>query len=198
MLIRSSAALGEHLPFPSTSFDLVLSNEVIEHVSDDLQAVKEMVRTLKPGGRLVLFCPNRGYPYETHGIYRKGVYEFGNKLFVNYLPRRWRNKLAPHVRVYSRRDLRFFDGLPVRFIRRTVIFGAYDNIIARNACWVISCVVFSSSWKKPRCVCLASPTSGLSKKCKHHPTKISLYQKPRHQPISGRVNPPSSLVTHHS
>lgn len=126
--------VGEHLPFPSTSFDLVLSNEVIEHVSDDLQAIKEMVRTLKPSGRLVLFCPNRGYPYETHGIYRKGVYQFGNKLFVNYLPRRWRDKLAPHVRVYSRRDLmKLFHGLPVKFIQRTVIFGAYDNIIARNA-----------------------------------------------------------------
>ena len=97
--------VGEYLPFPESSFDLILSNEVIEHVSDDVQAVREMIRTLKPGGRLVLFCPNRGYPYETHGIYRKGVYQFGNKLFVNYLPRRWRDKLAPHVRVYSRRDL---------------------------------------------------------------------------------------------
>jgi hypothetical protein len=36
------------------------------------------------------------------------------------------------VRVYSRRDLqRLFNGLPVTFIRRTIIFGAYDNLIAR-------------------------------------------------------------------
>jgi hypothetical protein len=36
------------------------------------------------------------------------------------------------VRVYSSRDLeKLFDGLPVRFIERTVIFGAYDNIIVR-------------------------------------------------------------------
>ena len=53
-------------------------------------------------------------------------------MFVNYLPRTLRNKLAPHVRVYSIRDLeRLFDGLPVKFIERTIIFGAYDNIIAR-------------------------------------------------------------------
>ena len=95
-------------------------------------AVREMVRVLGPHGRVALFCPNRGYPFETHGIYWKGQYHFGNKLFVNYLPRVWRDQLVPHVRAYSRRDLeKLFDGLPVQFIERTIIFGAYDNIIAR-------------------------------------------------------------------
>jgi SAM-dependent methyltransferase len=123
---------GESLPFPDGSFDLVLSNEVIEHVQDDRAAVREIVRILAPGGRLVLFCPNRGYPFETHGIYWRGKYHFGNMPLVNYLPRRWRNRLAPHVRVYSRGDLeRLFAGLPVRFIHKAVIFGAYDNVIAR-------------------------------------------------------------------
>jgi hypothetical protein len=36
------------------------------------------------------------------------------------------------VRVYSRADMqKLFEGLPVKFIERTIIFGAYDNIIAR-------------------------------------------------------------------
>jgi SAM-dependent methyltransferase len=91
-----------------------------------------MVRALKPGGRVVLSVPNRGYPFETHGVYWKGKYYFGNKLFVNYLPRVLRDKLAPHVRVYSTKDLeKLFVDLPVRFIEDTVIFGAYDNMIAR-------------------------------------------------------------------
>ena len=125
-------AAGESIPLPTSTFDLVLSHEVIEHVHDDRAAIREMIRVLHPGGRAVIFCPNRGYPFETHGIYWKGTYHFGNKLFVNYLPRVWRNKLAPHVRVYSVRDLeKLFEGLPVRFIERTVIFGAYDNIISR-------------------------------------------------------------------
>ena len=125
-------AAGESVPLPSGTFDLILSHEVIEHVQDDRAAIREMARVLRPGGRIVLFCPNRGYPFETHGIYWRGRYKFGNIPLVNYLPRRWRDRLAPHVRVYSRRDLeKLFDGLPVRFVERTVIFGAYDNIIAR-------------------------------------------------------------------
>jgi SAM-dependent methyltransferase len=125
--------VGEYLPFPADSFDLILSHEVLEHVQDDQLAVTEIVRTLKPGGRLVLFCPNRGYPFETHGIYWRGQYHFGNAPLVNYLPRRWRDRLAPHVRVYSRKGLeRLFAGLPVRFVERRVVFGAYDNIIARR------------------------------------------------------------------
>ena len=125
-------AAGERLPFPDEQFDLILSHEVLEHVKDDHQAVGEMVRALKPGGRLVIFVPNRGYPFETHGIYWRGRYHFGNTPLVNYLPRRMRDWLAPHVHVYSKSDLRrLFNGLPVRFVRRTIIFGAYDNIIAR-------------------------------------------------------------------
>lgn len=125
-------AAGESLPLPSGTFDLILSHEVLEHVQDDAQAVYEMMRALKPGGRAVIFVPNRGYPFETHGIYWKGHYKFGNIPLVNYLPRAWRDKLAPHVKVYSKRDMgKLFDGLPVKLIERTVIFGAYDNIIVR-------------------------------------------------------------------
>ena len=125
-------AAGEFVPLPTSTFDLILSHEVLEHVQDDRAAICEIVRALKPGGRAVIFVPNRGYPFETHGIYWKGKYSFGNKLFVNYLPRALRDKLAPHVRVYSKRDLqKLFDGLPVKLVERTVIFGAYDNVIAR-------------------------------------------------------------------
>jgi SAM-dependent methyltransferase len=125
-------AAGEALPFKRDSFDMVLSNEVIEHVQDDRQAIAECAAVLAEGGRLVLFCPNRGYPFETHGIYINGDYRFGNKFLVNYLPKKWRDRLAPHVRAYSRKDItRLFTGLPVAFVFRTIIFGGYDNIIQR-------------------------------------------------------------------
>jgi SAM-dependent methyltransferase len=125
-------AAGEALPFPTETFDLILSHEVLEHVQDDRLAAAEMVRTARPGGRLAIFVPNRGYPFETHGIYWRGKYRFGNIPLVNYLPCALRDRLAPHVRVYTRSDLKaLFSGLAVRFIKQEVIFGAYDNIIAR-------------------------------------------------------------------
>jgi SAM-dependent methyltransferase len=126
-------AAGEMLPLPSASFDFILSHEVLEHVQDDRACAEEMVRILRSGGRMAIFVPNRGYPYETHGVYWRGRYKFGNIPLVNYLPRSWRDRLAPHVRVYSSRGLeKLFSGLPVHFVERQIIFGAYDNIIAQR------------------------------------------------------------------
>jgi SAM-dependent methyltransferase len=123
---------SEHLPFPTEAFDLILSHEVLEHVEDDRRSVEEMLRLLRVGGRLAVFVPNRGYPFETHGIFWRGRYHFGNMPLVNYLPRGLRDRLAPHVRVYGTADIRdLFTELPCRLVRTTTIFGAYDNLIAR-------------------------------------------------------------------
>jgi SAM-dependent methyltransferase len=125
-------AAAERLPYPANTFDLILSHEVLEHVRDDRAALAEMARVLRPGGRAVIFCPNRWYPFETHGHYWRGKYHFGNTPLINYLPDVWRNRLAPHVRAYTWHGLRrLLDGLPLRVVYHTRIFGAYDNIIAR-------------------------------------------------------------------
>jgi SAM-dependent methyltransferase len=123
---------GEALPFADGSFDLVLSHEVIEHVADDRASVIEMMRVLKVGGRLALFCPNRLYPFETHGHYWRGQYHLGNTPFINYLPDQLRNRLAPHVRAYTTRGLRaLFESLPVRIVAHRQIYPGYDNLLVR-------------------------------------------------------------------
>ena len=123
---------SEQLPFSTASFNVILSHEVLEHVRDDHRSVEEMIRVLKPGGVIVLFVPNLGYPYETHGIYWRGRYCFGNIPLVHYMPSRWRQWLAPHVRAYSTHDLQqLFRQLPVNVLEQKIIFGAYDNIIYR-------------------------------------------------------------------
>ncbi|MBK8904890.1 MAG: class I SAM-dependent methyltransferase [Anaerolineaceae bacterium] len=125
-------AMGEKLPFASHSFDFVFSNEVIEHVADDRLALAEMVRVTKENGRILIFCPNRWYPVEQHGIYWRGQYKFGNIPLVNYLPTPVRNRLAPHVRTYTKRSLLdLCRGLPVKVVHHGRIFGGYDNIERR-------------------------------------------------------------------
>ncbi len=125
-------AAGERLPFAANSFDVALSHEVLEHVEDDQQAVAEIARVLKPGGRAIIFVPNRLYFFETHGHYWRGRYHFGNTPFINYLPDRWRNRLAPHVRAYRAKDLRHLIApTPLQIIHWTQIYPGYDNIIAR-------------------------------------------------------------------
>lgn len=125
-------AAGEHLPFADNSFDFVFSNEVIEHVADDAKSMAEMVRVVQRGGRIFIFCPNRWYWVEQHGIYWCGRYKFGNIPLVNYLPTPIRNRLAPHVRAYTKADLRrLYRDLPVQVVYHGRIFGGYDNIANR-------------------------------------------------------------------
>jgi SAM-dependent methyltransferase len=45
------------LTFSDVSFDLVLCNELFEHVQDLDLAFRELARVLRPGGRLVATCP---------------------------------------------------------------------------------------------------------------------------------------------
>src|SRR5205814_5000337 len=47
-LTRVLAAAGERLPFSDRSFDVVVFNEVIEHVADDRQAIADALRVLRP------------------------------------------------------------------------------------------------------------------------------------------------------
>jgi glycosyltransferase involved in cell wall biosynthesis/SAM-dependent methyltransferase len=67
---------NEYLPFKSESFDIIISNHVIEHVHDQKQHISEIKRVLKKGGFLYLATPNRLWPYEVH--YRL--------FFLHYLP----------------------------------------------------------------------------------------------------------------
>ena len=128
-----SQGVGEALPFCDDSFDVVFSHEVLEHVVADRVCAAEMVRVARPGGHIIIFVPNRRYFFETHGIYWRGKYHFGNKPFVNWLPDQLRVRLAPHVRAYTGRALRhLFADQPVRTLIHTLIYPGYDNIVAHR------------------------------------------------------------------
>lgn len=61
-----AAAIGEQLPFADSTFDLVVMDQVIEHVADQKRVLAEALRVLKPGGTLYVACPNYLRFYEPH------------------------------------------------------------------------------------------------------------------------------------
>lgn len=67
----------ESIPLPDDSIDLIITQEVLEHVANPNQAVKEISRTLKPGGFVYIQlpfiigyhpCPNDYWRFTHEGI----------------------------------------------------------------------------------------------------------------------------------
>jgi SAM-dependent methyltransferase len=56
---RSGSARGDatRLPFPDATFDRIIAAEVLEHVDDDVGAIRELVRVLRPGGTIAATVP---------------------------------------------------------------------------------------------------------------------------------------------
>jgi SAM-dependent methyltransferase len=61
-----AAAVGEQLPFADATFDLVVLDQVLEHVSDQTAVLDEAFRVLKPGGAMYVASPNYLRFYESH------------------------------------------------------------------------------------------------------------------------------------
>ena len=74
------------MSFDDEFFDTILTIETIEHIPDLDGAASEMARVIKPGGDLVLTCPNRWFPFENHGI-RFGGREYSRRIpLLTYFP----------------------------------------------------------------------------------------------------------------
>jgi SAM-dependent methyltransferase len=80
------------IPFPENSFDVVFCNHVLEHVTDDQQCMREMVRVLKPGGWALIQSPMNIHAEKT--VEDPSITDPGERerLFGQY----------DHVRMYGR------------------------------------------------------------------------------------------------
>lgn len=115
------------LPFEDNFFDLVFSNEVLEHVGDEEEVVREMMRVLKPEGILIVFVPNKWFPFETHGMYIGQKYIFGNIPFLSWAPRFIRKVFASHVRIYTPKRIRkLFKEQEI--VGQRFVYPAFDRI----------------------------------------------------------------------
>jgi SAM-dependent methyltransferase len=66
---------AQKMPLPDNSFDTTLSSQVLEHVPNPEQALREMYRVLKPGGKTIITIPLFGYLHnEPHDYFRYTKY----------------------------------------------------------------------------------------------------------------------------
>ena len=60
--VHLAVGSAERLAFSDEQFDAVICMGVIERISDDTSALREMLRVLKPGGILIVTAPHRFSP----------------------------------------------------------------------------------------------------------------------------------------
>jgi SAM-dependent methyltransferase len=87
------------LPVADGRFDLVVMNQVIEHLEDPLEVIGELARALSPGGRLLVATPNyggRGWPLVEATYHRWFPADFDPQEHhvVHYRPETLRTHLA--------------------------------------------------------------------------------------------------------
>ena len=59
---------GTSLPFKEGAFDVVVASDVLEHIEDDVGAVREIARSLRPGGALVMSVPAHPWLFGAHDV----------------------------------------------------------------------------------------------------------------------------------
>lgn len=77
-------AVGEAIPFADNSFDLVICWDIVEHVQDPSQMLRELRRVVRPNGRVLLTIINRWAWRDPHYHVRG----------LNWLPRSWADRLV--------------------------------------------------------------------------------------------------------
>jgi SAM-dependent methyltransferase len=79
------------LPFDDASFDRVITSEVLEHIQDDVAAIGELVRVLRPGGTFACTVPT-WYPEKINWLLSDEY----------HAPK----SVGGHVRIYSATELK--------------------------------------------------------------------------------------------
>lgn len=83
---------GRQLPFKDQSFDLVLSNAVVEHVGDEEDQRKFMAEHARVGKWWIATTPNRLFPVESH-----------TGILLKHMKKDWRD--PSFTRLLSKKDL---------------------------------------------------------------------------------------------
>lgn len=92
----------EDWPFEENSFDLIWCSEVIEHLKDSEHFKREVRRTLKPGGALILTTPNSTFwLYALAGLLGKSPRDLQNPTHLQFFSVRDVRHLFPEADLYG-------------------------------------------------------------------------------------------------
>lgn len=89
------------MPFKNNSFDKAISSEVLEHLKNDVLALKEIYRILKPGGILVVSTPSINYPFFWDPINWILQHFLNTHIKKGFFSGLW----SGHIRLYKKEDL---------------------------------------------------------------------------------------------
>jgi 2-polyprenyl-3-methyl-5-hydroxy-6-metoxy-1,4-benzoquinol methylase len=105
-----------NLPIQNNSIDIIVASEILEHLHDPKTFIAELLKVIKPGGKIILITPynekrvfhmcvhcNRPTPANAH------INVFNEKNIINYLPKQniqyttqhFNNKLFTKLRIYN-------------------------------------------------------------------------------------------------
>lgn len=90
------------LPFPAGAFDKAILSEVLEHVDDDVKALRAVARVIKRGGLIAITVPHANYPFWWDPINKTLETLFKTHIQYGLLAGIWAN----HVRLYTADQLR--------------------------------------------------------------------------------------------
>lgn len=90
------------MPFEENSFNKVVMSEVLEHVENDQQVLKETFRILKPGGLLVVSIPSKNFPFLWDPFNWILQHLFGMHINRGF----WSGIWSGHLRLYDLKDLK--------------------------------------------------------------------------------------------
>ncbi|WP_324673423.1 class I SAM-dependent methyltransferase [Hymenobacter sp. GOD-10R] len=78
---------GAALDFAASRFDLVIASDVLEHIEDEAQALREWTRVLKPGGQMLVFVPAHTYLWSEHDVVNHHYRRYSRQSLVGALQR---------------------------------------------------------------------------------------------------------------
>ena len=101
-------ANSDHLPFAPETFDVVISQWVIEHLQNPEQTFAEIARVLRPGGQIILFTTNANNYIPL--ISRLTPDKLQDSILEKVLHRPGHESFPTHYKANSRRALRYLAG----------------------------------------------------------------------------------------